>query len=265
MTPWLGDACARPRLSWFQPGSSQAPPAPGSTGDLGNGGLGTGRVWVRQKLDLAGVGLCQQPSASASASIQFCPLFQSPFVATVSFILTKTQEERWAGELAISLSTPSTKAMQRAWCGSFVTVSLFTGGESEARRGAGTCFRLQSQRGVTGSAPIQGAPPTTTSPLVLLHSQALRCSATKEIRSYPQPHFPGWAASRLGFPSGESPKVVLQGQENQGGNDKNPAGEGCRKQPNLWPLGSGGGLWLCQSGGADVAVKGCCREAALEP
>ena len=207
VTPWLGDACARPRLSWFQPGSSQAPPAPGSTGDLGNGGLGTGRVWVRQKLDLAGVGLCQQPSASASASIQFCPLFQSPFVATVSFILTKAQEERWAGELAISLSTPSTKAMQRAWCGSFVTVSLFTGGETEAQRGAGTCFRLQSQRGVTGSAPIQGAPPTTTWPPVLLHSQVLRCSATKEIGSYPQPHFPGWAASRLGFPSGKAPRL----------------------------------------------------------
>lgn len=235
-------------------------------------GSGEWELGHRQSLGEAeagpgGEGLHQQPSTSASVGIQFCPLSQSPFVATVSFILTKAQEERWAGELAISLSTPSTKAMQMARCCSFVTVPLFTGGETEAQRGAVTYLRLQSQRGITGSAPIQGVPlpPTATPLLVLLHSRALRCSATKEIRSYPQPHFPGWAASRLGFPSGESPKVVLHGQENQGGNDKNPAGEGCRKQPNLWPPGSRGRLWLCQSGGADAAVKGCRREAALEP
>lgn len=137
---------------------------PGSSCPRFYRGSGEWELGHRQSLGEAeagpgGEGLHQQPSTSASAGIQFWPLSQSPFVATVSFILTKAQEERWAGELAISLSTPSTKAMQMAWCCSFVTVPLFTGGETEAQRGAVTYLRLQSQRGITGSAPIQGAPP----------------------------------------------------------------------------------------------------------
>lgn len=84
--------------------------------------------------------------------------------------------------------------------------------------------------GIISSASIQG-----TLSLVLPRS-----SAAKEtnVRSPLQPHFPSWAVSRLSFPSGESPKAILHGQENQGGNDKDPTMKVNRKQSDLWLLGS---------------------------
>lgn len=243
---------------------------PGSSCPRFYRGSGEWELGHRQSLGEAeaGPGGGGSPSTAISFCISWYPVLSSVSKSFCSHSLLyphKSPRGKMGGRTCHQPVNSQHKGHARAWCCSFVTVPLLTGGETEAQRGAVTCLRLQSQRGITGSAPIQGAPPTVLPPLVLLHSQALRCSATKEIRSYPQPHFPGWAASRLGFPSEESPKVVLHGQENQGGNDKNPAREGCRIQPNLWPPGSGGGLWLCQSGGADAAVKGCCREAALEP
>lgn len=97
--------------------------------------------------------------------------------------------------------------MQRAWCGSFVTVSLFTGGETEAQRGAGTCFRLHSQRGVTGSAPIQGAPPPRPGPWSCStprHSDALqlRRSGVTHSHIFQAGLLPGWVS-----PLGKAPRL----------------------------------------------------------
>lgn len=137
VTPWLGDACVRPRHSWFQPGSSQAPPAPGSTGDLGNGGLGTGRVWVRQKLDLAGEGLCQQPSASASASIQFCPLFQSPFVATVSLSSQKPKRKGGRENLPSACQLPAQRPCRGPGAAALLLFHFSQVGKLRPREGRG--------------------------------------------------------------------------------------------------------------------------------
>lgn len=135
------------------------------------------------------------------------------------------------------METPSPNAMQRAGAGALLLFHFLQVGLTEAQSGAVPCFRLQRQRKVAGESSAQ---PPSREPSTLLCSQAPRCSAAKEtnIRSPLQPHFPSWAVSRLSFPSGESPKAILHGQENQGGNDKDPTMKVNRKQSDLWLLGS---------------------------
>lgn len=136
-------------------------------------------------------------------------------------------------------SQPKCRAEGRCW--SFVSVPLFASGETEASSGTMTSLGLQSQREAAG---VSMARHPSREPSTLLRSQAPRRVTAEEtdIRSHLQPHFPSCAVSRLGFPSGESPKAIPRGQENQGGNDQDPATEGNRK--------------LCQSWGGGHAVQG---------
>lgn len=137
-------------------------------------------------------------------------------------------------------SQPKCRAEGRCW--SFVTVPLFASGETEASRGTMTRLGLQSQKEAPG---VSLARHPSREPSTLLRSQAPRHVTAEEtdIRSHLQPHFPSCTVSRLGFPSGESPKAIPQGQENEGGNDKDPATEGNRK--------------LCQSGGGGALCRRC--------
>lgn len=187
------------------------------------------------------------------AVIQVCIPSQHAFVATVPFYPHKSPRSKLGRKTGHPHINSQPKCNAKGQCWSFVTVPLFADGDTEALNGAMTSLSLQSQReapgGVTGSAPTQVA-----IHLDLLPGTLPRCSAAEKtnIRSHLQPHFPSWAVSRPGFPSRESPKAIPHGQENQGGNDKDPAIDGNRKHPELWFLGSGS----AKVGGGELQQKG---------
>lgn len=136
--------------------------------------------------------------------------------------------------------------MQRACCWSFVTIPFSTGGETEAQRASGNRAR-GSPWGNDWFHTHPGSLPPCSTPK---HPDALQLK--RQTSGVTRSHIFHGLLSSLGFPSEESPKVVLHGQENQRGNDKDPATEGNGTQPNLWPLG----MWLCRSGGRGQVLRG---------
>lgn len=180
------------------------------------------------------------------AVIQLCIPSQRAVVATVPFYPHKSPRSklgRKTGHLHIN-SQPKCHAKDQCW--SFVTVPLFAGGDTEAPNGAMTSPSLQSQRegGVTGSAPTQVA-----LHLDLLPGTQMLCSREDEPQESPAATFSKLGCFQAGFPLQREPKAIPHGQENQGGNDKDPAIEGNRKQPELWFLGSGSAKVAGRRGG----------------
>ena len=185
---------------------------PGSSCPRFYRGSGEWELGHRQSLGEAeaGPGGGGSPSTAISFCISWYPVLSSVSKSFCSHSLLyphKSPRGKMGGRTCHQPVNSQHKGHARAWCCSFVTVPLLTGGETEARRGAVTCLRLQSQRGITGSAPFREHPlpcprPWSCSTPRPSDALQLRRSGVTHSHIFQAGLLPGWVS-----PLGKAPRL----------------------------------------------------------